>query len=501
MRTDPSKPSPSLSNRLRSRAVESVSRFRGVPPLGRLAMLALLATAAALIGYGILSLSTAENSAGRAWLFAGNRYSQDDVAKITKVLEDAQLDPITDGGRIGVPRARLAEAQSMLGKAGLAPRRMTDIRDDSESFASVLRPPSAQEKYRDEQQAARLTLAIDRLDPELGASVQINRKRSVGLRPSELVEVHVYLDVESGQKITSRQVEAIKNLMISLEPDLKPEGLHLVDRMGNVYLSPTNPSLGHRSRAKAREEELADKIATTLSWIRDLRVTVTINPEPLPPAPPADAQVVETIPQPIEANQPLEAEPSETPEPVAALPAVNAVDEEDTRLGQATVFIQVPVSYVIQKFAAIHGGSRRPDREDLGPIFRQTREDVIARVRNIVPESELAHVEVDKFDTDTPPAADAPAIPSRLTLRSWWVPAALGGAVAALALAAFGGWWAARRPVNRPRPSPSQRPARWTVATPSSPSERVRELIRIDPAAAAGVLHRWIGQSAGGPDA
>ena len=501
MRTDPSEPSPSISNRWRSRAAESVSRFSGMPALGRLGMFALMAAVAAVIGYGILSLNTAEDSSRREWLFAGNRFSQDDVAKITKILEDAQLAPITDGGRIGVPRSRMAEARSMLSNAGLAPRRMADIHDDPDSFASVLRPPSAQQKLRDEQQAERLTLAIDRLNPELGASVQINRKQSGGFgRPSELVEVHVYLDVESGQKIKSQQVEAIKNLMISLEPDLKPEGLHLVDRMGNVYLSPTNPSLGHRSRAKAREEELADKIATTLNWIRDLRVTVTIDPESVPAAPPAEAQVVETIPQPISANQPLEAEPSETPEPVVALPAEG--DGGDTaRLGQATVFIQVPVSYVVSRFNAIHGTSRRPAREDLAPIFRQTREDVIDRVRNIVPEAELAHVEVDKFDTEVQPVAEIPAAPSRLTLRSWWVPAALSGAVAALALAAFGGWWAARRPANRPRPVAAQRPPRWTVATPSSPSERVRELIRIDPAAAAGVLHRWIGQSTGGPDA
>lgn len=498
MRTDPAEPSPSISNRLRHRAVEGVSRISGLPPIGRYAMFALLVAAAGLIGYEILSLNTAVDTAGRDWLFAGNRFSQDDVAKITKVLESAQLDPITDGGRIGVPRSRMAEARSLVGKAGLAPRRMTDINGES-AEGHLFEPLSALEKRQDLQQAKRLTLAIDNLNPELGASVQIHRKRSVGLRPSETVEVHVYLDVEGGQRITSTQVEKIKNLMISLEPDLKPEGLHLVDRLGNVYLSPTNPILEHRSRAKAREEEIADKIASTLSWIHDLRVTVTVDPQPVSPAPPEEAEVVETVRAPITANQPLEAETPEAVETVATVPPGG--EGESSRPGQATVFLQVPVSYIVQRYNITGDPSRRPTQRDLDPIFRQTRQDIIERVRNIVPSAELAHVEVDKFDNEQRPIAEVPVAPSRMMLRSWWIPAASAGAVTAMALAAFAGWWAARRPVNRPKPSTKQRPARWTVATPSSPSERVRELIRIDPAAAAGVLHRWIGQSSGGPDA
>jgi hypothetical protein len=498
MRTDPAEPSPSISNRLRIRAAEGVSRFSGLPPLGRLAMLCLLAAAAGLIGYGILSLNPADDASGREWLFGGNRFSQDEVAKITKVLEDAQLDPITDGGRIGVPRSRMVEARSLLGKAGLGPRRMSEIIDEP-AEPQWWQPTSAADRLKDQQQARFLKLAIDKLSPELGASVQIHRKRSGEMRPSESVEVHVYLDVEGGQKITSRQVEAIKNLMVSLEPDLKPEGLHLIDRMGNVYLSPTNPSLGHRSRAKAREEELADKIATTLNWIHDLRVTVTIDPEPAPLPTPPEVEVVETVRQPISANQPLEAEPNEPAEPVAAV--AQDADGEAGRLGKATVFLQVPVSYVVQRFHAIHGNERRPTREDLEPLFRQARQDIIERVRNIVPEAELAHVEVDKFDTDTRPVAEAPPVSPRMVLRPWWIPAALSGALAALALAAFAGWWAARRPASRPRPSAMQHAARRLVPAPSSPSERVRELIRIDPAAAAGVLHRWIGQSSGGRDA
>jgi hypothetical protein len=463
-------------------------------------MFGLFAAASGLIGYAILTLSPAGEAAGRDWLFHGNRFSQDEVVKITKILEASQLDPIADGGRIGVPRSRLAEAQSLLGKAGLGPRRMDDLVDEP-SNTSIFEPPLPAEKKQDMRQARFLKAAIDRLDPELSASVQIHRKRPVGFgRASESVEAHVYLDIEGNQKINSRQVEAIKNLTVSFVPDLKPEGLYLIDGMGNVYLSPTNPSLGHRSRAMAREEELADKIATTLNWIPDLRVTVTVDPTPTPSPTTPETLVVETVPEPILANQPLEAEPEAEPaEPVAAVPAEPDADAGQT--GKATVFLQVPVSYVVRKFNAIHGMSRRPAREDLEPLFRQERQNIMDRVRNIVPETELARVEVDKFDTNAPLAADAPPIPPSLTLRSWWVPAALSGILAALGLAALGGWWAARRPASRPRPATARPAARRLVPAPASPAERVRELIRIDPAAATGVLHRWIGQHAGGHDA
>jgi len=45
MRTDPAEPSPSITNRLRTRAAVGVNRFSGLPPLGRLAMLGMLVEA------------------------------------------------------------------------------------------------------------------------------------------------------------------------------------------------------------------------------------------------------------------------------------------------------------------------------------------------------------------------------------------------------------------------------------------------------------------------
>ncbi len=76
-----------------------------------------------------------------------------------------------------------------------------------------------------------------------------------------------------------------------------------------------------------------------------------------------------------------------------------------------------------------------------------------------------------------------------------WLPVAAAAALAAVGLMALGGGLiAARRPSSRvPRPV-RRDPFEAGVGDDAGPGERVRELIRLDPAAAAGVLHRWIAQ-------
>jgi flagellar M-ring protein FliF len=57
---------------------------------------------------------------------------------------------------------------------------------------------------------------------------------------------------------------------------------------------------------------------------------------------------------------------------------------------------------------------------------------------------------------------------------------------------------ASRRPAPHPSARPREDRARYKIDEASDPgpgpSERVRELIRLNPEAAASVLHRWTGQ-------
>jgi len=98
---------------------------------------------------------------------------------------------------------------------------------------------------------------------------------------------------------------------------------------------------------------------------------------------------------------------------------------------------------------------------------------------------------IDVTGADQP--ARAFAEPSKVDPA--WVIAAGVALLAAVALLA-GGLRAGRGPSARPerRRRYDRRLAGESPGSGPAPSERVRELVRMDPEAAAGVLQRWIGQ-------
>ena len=49
-----------------------------------------------------------------------------------------------------------------------------------------------------------------------------------------------------------------------------------MDRRGNRYLDPGNPSLADHSRNRAREEEISEEILDKLDWIKGVRVQVQV---------------------------------------------------------------------------------------------------------------------------------------------------------------------------------------------------------------------------------
>ena len=85
------------------------------------------------------------------------------------------------------------------------------------------------------------------------------------------------------------------------------------------------------------------------------------------------------------------------------------------------------------------------------------------------------------------------AADSRRRALDWGI---VGTVVAVVSiLAAMGSWiQVARRPVPTPGPVPQTRRFHVDTASEPGPSERVRELVRRNPEAAASVLQRWTGQ-------
>ena len=210
----------------------------------------------------------------------------------------------------------------------------------------------------------------------------------------------------------------------------------------------------------------------------------TATPET--PAPPEPA---------VGVNKPLELDPLPVPGPSSAVATASpaARPAEDRRM--ARILVDVPRSFYLKATPI-----REPSPDNLQLMVLRTEERIKTAVGFVVPPSEPHEVIVETIWDDepaTPPLVDPANTDARRSIP-WWVPAATAGAgMATLLLAAFR-MLAARRPESRTRIPSAPHRSRYGVDTPSEPgpgpSERVRELIRLNPEAAASILHRWIGQ-------
>ncbi len=147
---------------------------------------------------------------------------------------------------------------------------------------------------------------------------------------------------------------------------------------------------------------------------------------------------------------------------------------------------------------------RESSLDDLQPLVERTRTTVETTVRHIVPPEELDEVTVNNFPDELPAPQTTP-----LPTSGWsrldpalWVPIGVAAgaalATASVALGMLAARWPAPCSLNH-QPGRAVR-NRYNLDEASEPgpgpSERVRELIKLSPEAAASVLHRW---TQGGP--
>jgi flagellar M-ring protein FliF len=306
----------------------------------------------------------------------------------------------------------------------------------------------------------------------------------------------------------------------------------LLDRHGNRYLDSGNPSIGDASRNRAREEDLVERIKEKLDWIKGVRVQVKVNSplmaEPAaaqpsagnaPRQPVAPEQISSTKtgtptlkPQPdmlipaMRVNQP----PTPDPDLEPALPAaaVTASGTSTNRPGGAhsgehepqrkqepgRVLIYVPRSFYLN--ADIRPDKREPTLEELHSMAERTESQIQSIVSLVTPSTESWKVDIltipDEVSLSRPVNLNS-SVDARRRVLDWGI---VGTVVAVVSiLAAVGSWiQVVRRPVVMPEPALQARRYHADTASEPGPSERVRELVRRNPEAAASVLQRWTGQ-------
>ena len=144
--------------------------------------------------------------------------------------------------------------------------------------------------------------------------------------------------------------------------------------------------------------------------------------------------------------------------------------------------------------------SREPNRDELHAMAERTENQIRTAVGLITPESESWKVDIftfpDEVSLNRPLVVQSP-VEARRRVLDWGI---VGTVVAVVSILAAAGSWikAARRPVVVPEAAVTTRRFHVDSASEPGPSERVRELVRRNPEAAASVLQRWTGQGGRG---
>jgi hypothetical protein len=501
-----------------------------------LALGAVLAASAASY-WAATSLATL----GVRYLASKRQFSSDDLIKICRALDRQRIAyQVDEQRRVEVAADQFDQAADVVAKLELGQRPIDEIRGDSGGSIWNWDAPSERERKAQLTREKMLERLIGQHAGVAWSLVSLQLPRSSAPRRSvSKASAFVYIETEGGRPLPSRTVQSIPTILTGIVPDLAPAAITVMDTRGNRYYDSGNPALGDNSRHRAREEEITQEILEKLDWIKGVRVQVQVAPprsagraggaaRANPALRQGDASKEVASDQPelrvsqshsggaspsVVVNQPADLEPdSGAAEPVARAgpPAVAAHGSADKvhdaaspheaakpgeREGEhGRVLVYVPRSFYYN--AEIRTNQREPSREELLRMAERTEKQIRTAVSWVVPESESWKVEVDTIPDEVtlyrPEVLSSPTDPRRKFL-DWGV---VGATLAVVSiLAAVGSWiQVARRPARVSAPAVGPRRYHADTASEPGPSERVRELIRRSPEAAASVLQRWTGQ-------
>jgi len=468
--------------------------------------------------------ATAFSTVSVRYLASGARFSSEDLIKICRAFDEHRIaDYRLDDRRVAVSTDDFDEASVLLAKIDVGRHSIEEIRSQPGAM-SLLWETSEDRVRRDQLKRERILEAmIGQQSGVVWSLVSIHHPRApTGVRNPPKPSAFVYLETERDHQLPFRTVQAIPAILRGYEPDLNLHAITVMDRRGHRYLDPSNPSLGDISRNRAREEELSEKILEKLDWIKGVRVLVQVSTPHLDVSTTGRAGTSSTIANPprpadrsvsnegnagagsagpgggasaIVVNQPaeLETEPAPT-KPSSATPvsseSVGAAGEPGHESGH--VLVNVPRSFYYN--ALVNKADHlEPSPEEFQLMAARTETGVKKTVELVLPEQGTWNVDVDTIPDELPLVRPA-VLPYPVELHhkalDWGIVGAVGAAISILA--AVGSWIQVARRSARP-PEPEAKTARYRAdpASEPGPSERVRELVRRNPEAAASVLQRW----------
>jgi flagellar M-ring protein FliF len=489
----------------------------------------------AVIGLTSLVYWTAASftTLGARYLGSSRQFSSDELIKVRTALDKQRLNyRVDDSRRVEVAADQFDQADEVVAKLDFGQRPIGEIREQSYIF-SFLDSPSDKENKKQLAQEKIIEGLIGQLDGVVSSLVSIKSPQtSKWLHANAKPTAFVYVETEGNRQLPYQTAQSISGIVTGYVPDLTPGSITVMDRHGNRYLDSGNPAIGDASRDRAREEDLVKEIVDKLYWIKGVRVQVKVNsPRMVEPAaalagagnlsrqsPVTDHPTATKTGAEMLKSEPGGSAPAMSvnqvvtldPEPLPTLPAAasvvangtganppaagHSVEREQQRKHQpGHVLIYVPRSFYINA-SDIRPNNREPTQAELRVMTERTENQIRTLVDIATSESWKVDIFVlpDELSLNQPANLQS-SVAARRRVLDWGI---VGTVVAVVSiLAAVGSWiQVARRPVSVPGPALSTGRFHVDSASESGPSERVRELVRRDPQAAASVLQRWTGQ-------
>ncbi len=475
----------------------------------------------------------------RPFLASGRSFTQDELLRVRKAL-DLRVDYVIDSQkRIQVSPDQYENASALLAKLDLGGSSVEELRNEAVDPDLLA---SEQDKQRREllSQKKILETKLNGLPGVASTYVNIIQSGpSTSLRRAQKVSAFVEVHTKNDAPLPFRTVEAIQKYLVYNVANLSPDAVTLMDSNGETYLEPGNKNLQATSRDRALEEQLRQEILTRLDRIKGIRVSVQVAPSK-PPAT-ADAQPQQVKPERtvevaapsspmgqadrkgtwtpsnrpgvapprtvVAVNQPLpettqsetveprtKGEQSDSPEPVPPAPVVAAPQASLALHGR--IGIEVPLSFYRRRSLPENSGEEEPTRDELKRSIARIEAEIKETVRMMVPGAHDSwEIRVESFPDELPVArgpANAPVTESRRQILGWEV---IGVAVTLIVAGSISFMLRyGRRPEIRTAAQTGTRRFHRETQGGPAPSERVRELVRRNPQAAASVLQRWVGQ-------
>ncbi len=451
--------------------------------------LASIAVAAAAI---CASFWAAQGTPNGQYLAGGRRFYSDDAIKICRALDEQRIEYHQDDHRIYVAPEQFDQAAAVVAKLGVGRKPIDELRGPGGVLSSLLET-TEDRRRRDQLSRERiLESLISQQDGVVWSLVSLHDVTgSTSTLRSTRKAAFVYLETDGDHRLPARTLQLLPSLLAGYVPELAPRAITVMDRAGRKYLDPSDPTLSELSRNQAREEELADTIRERLDWIKGVRVLTRISPHEV--VPPQTETRMEPEPAPtITVNHPATIDGEKLGIPQATEPG-RASRERD----RGTVLVSVPRSFY---YSAIvnHAEHKEPSIDELKQAQTRTEGQIRRLVEMITAGEGVWTVDVEMIPDKIPTARPVIATTgsgSRTRGLDWGVVATI---VAGAAVITAAGAW--RRSSPRPAPVRSAR-KKLRVDPPEDHtlSERVRELVRQDPEAAASVLERWLTQGESSP--